>query len=183
MPDVLDSFLIEIGIDSSKFSKGQQSALESFRKTQEEMMHGAKNTEDSTKRILDSITRLKSQAVVAVGAVVGATSLVDFIGNAVEAGASANRLSRAIGVNAQEITRWEGVAREFGSTGENMASTFKSMSDAFTAWHIGGPEGPAVLQAIRQINTAAGALDPRNAVEIDDQHGVNGYLVGLAKNL
>jgi hypothetical protein len=185
MPDVtvLDSFVVELGLDPAKFTDGQSKVYDAMKKTLEQAKKGATETEDATKRILQSISSLKTQAVGAIGAVVGATSLVDFIGNAVSTGANLNRLSRAIGVNAQEISRWKGVAAEFGSTGENMASTFKSMTDAFTAWHVGGPEGPAVMQAIRQINTAAAALDPKNAVEIDDKHGVNGYLVSLAKNL
>lgn len=185
MPDasVLDSFVVEIGLDPTNFTEGQRKAFDAMKKTLDQAKKGATETEDSTRRILQSISSLKTQAIGAVGAVVGATSFVDFIGNAVSTGANLNRLSRAIGVNAQEISRWQGVAKEFGSTGENMASTFKSMTDAFTAWHVGGPEGPGVMQAIRQINSAASALDPKNAVTIDDTHGVNGYLVNLAKNL
>lgn len=183
MATVIDSLVVELGLDPSKFTKGQREALDSFRKTQEGAIKSGKSIEESSKKSMDGLGALKTQAVELFAVFTGAAGLKDFVAGTINAGATVGRLSRAIGVSVSEISRWQQVAQEFGSTGENMAGAFKSLSDVFTAWQIGGPEAPQIMQMFRLINTEAERLDANNAKTIDGTKGVSNAMKALADNL
>jgi hypothetical protein len=183
MPTVIDSLILELGIDASKFSKGQRDALDAFKKTQEEAVKGGKAVEEQSRKSMNALGGIKTQALELFAAFAGGVGLKEFITGTIHAGSQLGRLSRAIGVSVTDISRWQAVAQEFGSTGENMAGAFKSLSDVFTAWQVGGPEAPQIMQIFRVINTEAERLDANNAKTIDGTKGVSAAMKSLADNL
>lgn len=183
MTTVIDSLVLELGLDASKFTKGQRDALDAFKKTQEEAVKGGKAVEEQSRKSLTALGGIKTQAIELFAAFAGGIGIKEFITSTINAGSSVGRLSRAIGVSATEISRWQGVAQEFGSTGENMAGAFKSLSNVFTAWQVGGPEAPQIMQMFRVINTEAERLDKNNAKTIDGTKGVSAAMKALADNL
>jgi hypothetical protein len=54
MPTVIDSLILELGIDASKFSKGQRDALDAFKKTQEEAVKGGKAVEEQSRKSMNA---------------------------------------------------------------------------------------------------------------------------------
>jgi hypothetical protein len=183
MATVIDSLVVQLGLDPKNFNEGQQKALDSLRKLDQEGHRSAKNTEDSSRGVMDAIGALKTEAIGAFAIFAGASGLKEFIGNTVNAGAAVGRLSRAIGVSAHDISAWQGVARQFGGTGEELAASFQQLANVFTAWQVGGPEAPGVMQIFRSINTAAAQLDGTNAKVIDSSKGVTQSYLDLADNL
>lgn len=183
MPDVLDEFVIEIGLDPRKLNKGQQEALDNLRGFQETALRNAKNIEESSRKSANALGSLKAQAIELFSVYAGGKGLVEFAVGLTNADAKLGRLSRAIGVNASTINAWQGAARIFGSTAENMSGAFQQLSNVFTAWQVGGPEAPGVMQIFRAINTEAERLDKNNARIIDGTEGVSASFKKLADNL
>lgn len=183
MSNVLDEFVIEIGLDPAKLNKGQKESLDNLRKFHEEALKNAKGVEESSKRSSDAIGTLKNQAASLFAVYSGGRGLIEFVTGLTNADAKLGRLSRAIGVNASTINAWQGAARIFGSTAENMAGAFQQLSNVFTAWQVGGPEAPSVMQIFRAINTEAERLDANNAKIIDGTEGVDASFKKLADNL
>jgi hypothetical protein len=183
MPDILDQFIIEIGLDPKKLNQGQQQALADMKKFQEEALRNAKGVEDSTRRMTDSFSSLKKEAIGVAAAFVGVTSMKDFIVTSIQAGASVGRLSRALGVSGHDIAKWQGVAAKFSSTPAEMATAFQSMSDVFTAWSVGGGEAPMVMARLAAITTAAQKLDAVHAKTFNPAKGQNQFFMDLADNL
>src|SRR5882762_1444903 len=183
MSNVLDEFVIEIGLDPAKLNKGQKESLDNLRKFQEEALKNSRGVEEASKRSSDAIGVLKNQAVSLFAVYTGGRGLIEFVTGLTNADAKLGRLSRAIGVNASTINAWQGAARIFGSTAENMAGAFQQLSNVFTAWQVGGPEAPSVMQIFRAINTEAERLDANNAKIIDGTEGVDACFKKLADNL
>lgn len=180
---VIDSFVVELGLDASKFNAQQRAAVDGAKRNVDGLRKQGAEAEEAFDRVSDSLTSLGKRAVGIFSLLAGTSSVTAFIAGTVHAGAEVGRLSRAIGVSANEISRWQGVAKEFGSSGEQMASSFKEISNVFTAWNVGGPEAPGIMQMFRVINTEAERLDANNAKVIDHTKGVaQGYL-DLADNL
>lgn len=180
---VIDSLVVELGLDASKFDKQQRAAIDSAKKGVEEIRRRSSEAEDSTNQVGEAIGALSKRALGLFGVLAGAKGLTEFADNTIRAGAAVGRLSRAIGVSAGEISRWQGVAREFGSSGEQMAASFQQLSNVFTAWQVGGPEAPPIMQIFRAINTEAARLDATNAKTIDGAKGVTQAYRDLADNL
>lgn len=183
MPTVIDSLVVTLGLDTKNFNEEQRKALDYLRQLEQQGRRSAKNTEDSNRGVMDAIGALKREALGTFAVLAGAKGIKEFIDNTVTAGAAVGRLSRAIGVSARDISAWQGVARQFGGTGEELAASFQQIANVFTAWQVGGPEAPGVMQIFRSINTAAAQLDATNAKVIDSSKGVTQSYLDLADNL
>lgn len=183
MPTLVDSLMVEISLDPSKFTPKAQEIVKSLDNLEDAAHRKSLGVEKSAQTMGAAFKGVKGQVIELFAAFTGIKGVKDFVVGTIAAGASVGRLSRAIGVSASEISRWQGAAREFGSTGEAMANSFQSLSNVFTAWQVGGPEAPAVMQIFRVINTAAAQLDSANAKTIDGTKGVNAALKSTADNL
>jgi hypothetical protein len=183
MSTLIDSLVVELNLDAKNFSPKAKEAVNDLKRLEDASDKRSKSLQDGTKKEAEALRGLTGTALELFAVFTGATGITDFVVSTIKAGSEVGRLSRAIGVSATEISKWQGVAREFGSTGENMAGAYKSLSDVFTAWQVGGPEAPAIMQIFRVINTEAERLDKNNAKTIDGTKGVNAALLATADNL
>lgn len=171
---IIDSFVVELGLDPSKFTAGQQKAYESARKLEEQQVASAKNIEHSAERAGDAISGIKTQALQMLAVLTGGKGLLDFSLNMTHANASLGRLERNLGISVSTISKWQGVARIFGGDAAQMAQSFTSISDAFAGWKIGMVT--PLIADLRAISTAGGKV-------IDVNKGVEQSYLDLAQNL
>lgn len=171
---VIDSLVVELGLDPKKFTDGQREALENFKRTQEEAEKGAKTTEDAGRRVGQTVSAIRTAGLQMFAAFTGGKGLVDFATGLTHSNAQLGRLERNIGVSAQTIAKWSGAAQIFGGDAKSMATSFVSMSDAFAGWQIGIPS--PLIADLRAISTAGGKI-------IDVNKGVDQSFLDLADNL
>lgn len=183
MPTVIDSLIVELALDPANFTPKAKEAIDNLGKLEKANEKRSKGNVEGARHETDALASLSKTAVGLFAIFTGITGIKEFITGTINAGASVGRLSRAIGVSAVDIAKWQGVAREFGSTGENMAAAFQSMSNVFTAWQVGGPEAPQVMQILRAIQTQAEVLDKAGAKSFDSSKGVTQFYSDLAANL
>lgn len=174
MSTVIDALVVELGIDASKFKKGQQEALQGFKNFQESAVGGAKNIEEQSKKSGEALSGIKTQALEMFAAITGTAGLVQFAAQAVHAGGAVGRLSRNLGVSADVISRFQGLAKVFGGSAEGMAQSFASISDALEGWKIGDIRG--AVGEFRALSAAGGTM-------IDINKGVEQTFLDIAKNL
>jgi hypothetical protein len=183
MAEILDEFVITLGLDPTKLTKGQQEALASLKKTNEAALATGKNIEAAAKRQTEALTQLRDSAVSIFAAAAGGKGFIDFANGIARADAAVGRLSRGLGQSTGLISSFQYAARLYGSTAENMAGSFQALSDAFTAFGLGGPEGPAVMATLRGINTEAERLDKNRAATIGGNESMGEFYRKLATNL
>jgi len=171
---VIDSFVVELGLDPSKFDAKQKKVVQSFKQTQDELESRAKNAEKTVESTGGAIAGLARQASGFFAAVGAGKFLVSFASGTIEAAASVNRLSRSIGVGTETITKWQGLAKIFGGDASAMANSFTTLSDAFAGWKV-GIVSPMIAD-FRAISTAGGKV-------IDVNKGVEQSLFDLADNM
>jgi hypothetical protein len=171
---IIDSFVVELGLDPSKFTAGQQKAYDSARKLEEQQLASMKNVEHASDRAGDAISGVKTQALQMLAVFTGGKGILDFSLNLTHANASLGRLERNIGINTATISKWQGVARIFGGDAAQMAQSFTSISDAFAGWKIGMVT--PLIADLRAISTAGGKV-------IDVNKGVEQSYLDLAENL
>lgn len=174
MPTVIDSFVLEIGLDPKKFTAEQRSMLDSLRKFQDEAVKRGKDIEESSRRSGNAIQGLQRNVLLLTAALFGASSIKDFVVNITSSDAALGRFSRNIGVSVPQIAAWQNAAKQFGGTAEGMASSFTNLSDAFAGWKI-GIVSPLIAD-LRAISTAGGKV-------IDVNKGTVQALKDLADNL
>jgi hypothetical protein len=183
MATLIDSLVVELSLDPSKFSPRAKQAVDDLNKLEQADSRRSKGQVENTRNVAEAVRGLTTQAIELFGVFTGAVGLKDFVASTINAGSNVGRLSRAIGVSTIEITKWQAVAQEYGSTAENMAGAYQSLSNVFSAWKVGGAEAPQVEAQFRAITTAAQALDATNAQVIDGADNVDTILKKLATNL
>jgi hypothetical protein len=174
MPTLIDSLIVEIGIDAKNFTKGQQDAVEAANHALESIEANAKGMEHEAKRSMDALGGIKTQAIELFAIFTGGKGLIDFSSQLTHSNASLGRLERNIGVSASTISKWQGAARIFGGDAASMAQSFTAVSDALAGWKI-GIISPMVAD-FRAISTAGGTV-------IDVNKGVEQSFLDLSANL
>lgn len=174
MSGVIDSFVVELGLDPSKFTKGQREALEAARKLEEQTVKSGQNIEQASLKAGDAIGTIRTQALELFAALGGGAAVINFAAKMTAADAAVGRLSRNIGVSSTVISKWQGLARIMGGDAAQMAASFTTISDAFAGWKI-GIVSPLIAD-LRAISTAGGKI-------IDVNKGVEQSYLDLAENL
>lgn len=174
MPTVIDSLIVELGLDASKFSAQQRAAVDQSKKNVDQIRKHAQDAEDASAKVSDAIGGLRAQALEMFAVFAGGKGIIDFSTSLTHADAALGRLSRSTGVSASEISRWQGAARIFGGDAKEMAQSFTTLSDAFAGWKVG--KVSPIIEDLRAISAAGGKI-------IDVNQGVEQSFIDLAENL
>lgn len=171
---VIDSLVVELGLDPSKFTKGQQQAFDAAKKLEDQVARSGKSVEESSAKMGDSLGAIRSQALQLFAVFTGGKTALGFARDLTHANAQLGRLERNIGVSASTISKWQSAARIFGGDAQQMATSFQTISDAFAGWKI-GVVSPLIAD-LRAISTAGGKI-------IDVNKGVEQSFLDLSENL
>src|SRR5574337_605051 len=111
MPTIVDSLILELGIDATKFNEGQKKAVESLRNLQEGADKSLKPVQKSFDDLGHTFSLIQGR-LLAIGALIatglGFNRLVQDI---TKANAELGNLSRTLGMTAKDIDAWEKVGR------------------------------------------------------------------------
>lgn len=171
---VVDSLVVELGLDPSKLNAQQQQTVNNFKRFTDSLQEAGGRTEDAIDRVGDAIGGIKTQALEMFALFTGSKSIIEFGSQVLQTASNLGRLERNIGVSAETISKWQGVARIFGGDAQSMASSFKTVSDAFAGWKVG--QVSPMISDLRAIQAAGGKA-------IDMTKGVEQSFLDLADNL
>lgn len=170
----IDELVVALTLDPTKFTKGQQQALDAARKAQEDLMRRAKGMEETATRMNNFFGRLRTEAVGLFTALAGARGLKDFVANLVTGDAAVGRLARSTGQSAAEIARFQGAAELVGGSAAEMAAGFVQIGDALQNIQ----RGTANVEFMRLL----GAIQVQGGHAIVTGKGINAFLESLARN-
>src|ERR1700726_318653 len=164
---VLDELVVTLGLDPTKFTKGQADALAAFKRTQEVALETGTAIEKSTGEMLEFFTVAAATAKRFAFALVGITGIADFVEHIVSAGIQVDRFSRLTGMSAHELGAWRNVAEQFSGTAEGITSSFYNMQQGLEQFALTGESsaipyyralGVSILDAHGQLRHDMGAL-------------------------
>lgn len=127
MTTVIDSLVIELGLDPKKFTAGQKAAMEAFKKAQEEASSRAKLIESAGARAGQFFSKLRTEAIGFAALLIGGRGLKDFVSDTVTANANLGRMSKALGISSGELARWRTAAYLAGGSAESVSSAFETL--------------------------------------------------------
>ena len=135
---VLDSFVLELGIDTKNLSKGQRDALDQLSKFEQQATRTGKAIESQSNKITGLFNEAKRGLLLGFGAILtgfGAKELVDFVSNL---DASTGRLAKTMGVGAAELSAWQGAIKQIGGSAESANSGLAGLSNEMTRFTLTG---------------------------------------------
>ncbi|CAN7373652.1 hypothetical protein LJR220_003331 [Bradyrhizobium sp. LjRoot220] len=174
MPTIIDSLVVELGLDPKKFTAGQRQALDEAKKLENQQLASAKNIEHASSRAGEAIGSVRTEALRLFGALGGSAAVIALATKITTADAAVGRLSRNLNMSTETISKWQGVARIFGGDAATMAQTFTTISDAVEGFKIG--KISPLIADFRALSTAGGTI-------IDVNKGVDQTLLDISANL
>jgi hypothetical protein len=114
LPSLIDSFLVEVGLDPSGYTKGSKEVAASFGKTKESARSSAKEMEAYGKQSAAFFGKLKTEALGLFLAFAGASTIKSFLSDILDGDASAGRLAKNLGVATQSVSAYRMVVKRLG---------------------------------------------------------------------
>lgn len=131
MATVIDALLIQLGFDTKPLVKGQAEADESLNRVRK----GAKSAGDGLDKMgkdgAQAIRSLAREAVAFFAVLTAGKSLKAFVEDNTTANVALQNMARNLGVSAQSLATWQGVAQEFGGTASDVSGSMQSLVSQF----------------------------------------------------
>lgn len=205
MATVIDSLVVELGLDPKKFNQGQREAVAEFKRTQEEVTKRGKLVESDGKRVTDVFGALKRQAVGLLGAFFAGRGIQETVKYITTLDANVGRLAKTLPLSTEELARFRKVAELTGGDANAITGSIAGLTDQLQRFLTFG-EASHALPLLNQLGIdpysngqvknmtqlileLSSALEGRNKVEARsilqqlgfDQSGINFILKGRAE--
>jgi hypothetical protein len=125
----IDELVVELSLDPTKFTEGQREALDSFRKTNEEMEKQLKNLEARTNNASLSFHDMTSAAHGLFKVLIGA-EVLDFTKHVIDAGAATGRLATVTGIAGPEMSAFGKMIQNNGGNAEAATESLHGLARA-----------------------------------------------------
>lgn len=166
MPTVIDSLIVELGLDPKAFEKGQKEAAAQFLKTKQSATQQAKEIEAAGKQAAQFFSKLRNEALAFFGTLVAAHGLKDFIADITQADASTGRLARTLDIAGKTLGSLQGAVQFVGGSAGDIAGTLASLTNSLQRITAFGDT--SILEPLARLGISAfgpnGAL--KNASDI-----------------
>lgn len=129
MPQVLDSLVLELGLDSSKFKSGESEISRELAKMREDGERVGKDVESRGRKTADVILDIKREALGLLAIFVGGMALKDFVGFVTTTEAATGRLAKTMDMSARTVFAWGGALEQVGGSAGDANSALKGLSD------------------------------------------------------
>lgn len=138
MPTVIDTLVLELGLDPRRFSEGQRQALSDLRRFQQDAEAGGKNVESATKRVGNVLENFRREVVNTFGVALGGVGIAAFINRLTNMDAATGRLAHTMQMSTQETSAWQGAIKQVGGSVESANSALAGLSGEMSRFMLTG---------------------------------------------
>lgn len=158
MATVIDSLLIELGLDTTKFSASQKKAVDELQKFDEQSSKTYKNSQKSVNDLGNTVGKAKD-ALVSLGITLfSLKGLSNLASDVTKTNADLSRTAELFGMSARELDAWGNVMKKVGGTSDDFTASIQSIQGALAKV----PFGDQILEPIAILG-AQEAVDLQNA--------------------
>ena len=145
MATIIDSLIVTLGLDPSGYKKGTDEKRKIDKQmTSEEKKSAtieaknAKEREAQAKRAAEGIGKVRNEVLGLVAAFIGAGSIKTFMDRITQSDVALGRLSTNVGVSANSLLAWGGVAKQLGSSASDIESAFRTINKSKQQYDLEG---------------------------------------------
>lgn len=141
MATIIDALVVELGLDASKFTGSQKTAvqkLSDLEKAGDKTEKATRKVEKASKDAAHSIDNL-SRTVASFLAIIGGTvALKNWISDFIDSNAQLERLSKNLGLSVPTISAWSNATEKLGGSASALQGTLDMLSKSQTQLMITG---------------------------------------------
>ena len=138
MPTVIDSLVVQLGLNSSKFKTGQKETETALRQTTSAAARAGKDMEASGAQAAEFFSQIKTEALGLIGVLAGGVGLKDLIVSATNSMAGLGREARNIGVSVPALSAFSNVIERNGGSAESARQSLFGLTQQIEAFKLTG---------------------------------------------
>lgn len=138
MPDIVDAFVVSLGLDPSDYNREIKRYREDRKKLAEENEAYNKREEDGAKRASDGIRRLRNETAGFLLMLAGANSVRQFASDILSGDAATGRFAANIGVATERVSAWEEAFKRVGGSASDAQQTLRTLNNIFQSYQLTG---------------------------------------------
>ena len=167
MATVIDSLLIELGLDTSKFDSSSKKSVEELRKFQQQAEKSFKASQKGSKELGDGFDKARN-ALISLGvSLVGIQGFTSFAKNMTATNAGISRTAELFKMSARELDTWGGVLKSVGGDASDFQSSTQAIQQSLSNMQFGDTSLLESLGKLQVLGSdALSALDI-NKKELD----------------
>lgn len=151
MPTVIDSLIVEFGLDPRQFKRGSKEIDDSLHRTENEAQRSGKVLEASGKRAGMFFHEMRSQATALFTVLTAGKGLEKFTADTLRQDAATGRLAKTLNLATSDLGEWQRVAVRTGGTAEGITSALAGIQDKYQAIRMFGTTGAVGDAMLRQV--------------------------------
>lgn len=137
MATVIDSLLIELGLDASKFDQAQKKSIEQLRKFDEANQKSNKAANKGTKELADNLGKARD-ALAALGTIALAIDgFKNFAINVAQGNAALGRQADLLGTNFKQLDAFGAAAKKFGGDNDSIIGGVATIEKGLAEFKLG----------------------------------------------
>lgn len=138
MATVIDSLIVELGLDPAKFTKGQKEAAAALTKTKDEVRKSGKEIEGSSSSMDQYFSRLRGNVLALFAAFTAGKGLKEFIQDTVQADADMGRFAKVLDTTVGTLSAWRNIAVLAGGSAAGMQGSIQGLVSQFQIFSLTG---------------------------------------------
>jgi Transglycosylase SLT domain len=171
---VIDSLVVLLDLDPSKFDAKKKQALKDLREQKEEVRKGTKQYEQYGKSGAEAFAQVRNEALRYLGVFLGAKAIKDFTQDTVQQGAALGRVAYNAGVSTNALSVWQKAVQLTGGSADAAGQSMFAMSQAITRAGLLGDA--SVIPFFRSLGVEL--IDANGKLKTADQ-----LLIEIADNI
>jgi hypothetical protein len=175
MSTIIDSLVIQLGLDPTKFNQGQRQAVQSLKQLEDDARRHGQGAERAMGNLADAISSVRGGILKLGAAVIGAASFEQLVVQTVTNTAAMGRFGSVLGVSTELLSKWQNVGKIVTGTTAGMAEAVGGAVKQFAQFAILGPNG--AVPFLNALN-----IDLRKFVDNRGElKDVTGYFLALSE--
>jgi len=166
---VIDSLVVELGLDPSKLDAQQKRAVDAFKKAQEAGKKAGQEIEERAAKAAEGLEKIAKAAFGVFAAFTAGRGIRDFVEGMIEVNSELGRSAKNIDSNAQILSQWRGAATQVGGTAQATTASIAGLVGQFEMFSITG--NSSVIPYFRalgvHISDAEGRMRPFNDIMLE----------------
>jgi hypothetical protein len=146
---VIDSLVVQLGLDPSRFNQGQKDAMNALQQLVQGSQRGGKEIEAQGIKTAEFFSTMKRSALGMLAVFLGGREIKEFVGYVTNLDASTSRLARTMDMSTRELSIWQGVMTQNGGSAESMTSSLGGLTSEMNKFVLTGQT--SMLPVLNQL--------------------------------
>lgn len=177
MATILDSFLLELGFDTSKFTKEQKKVVGSYNDLEKKSKKSNKELQENTKKSAEGFSKFRNEILATATAFISISGIKSFSERITKSDADLGRMANNLGMATTDLSAWTMMANKAGGTAEGMAGSIKGLVERIQQFQLTGEGGDTfkffTAKGIAIVDQLTGKMRPMRDIMLDSADALN----------